>query len=190
MATFDLSNRFLSAFGFTNASQRKQLAGQNVGVYVNDYSFEVMTIRGPNGDSMLFADMMDANSSTGVYAPPPMVSFTRSKNLTRTEIDGTVGEVIERFGDRSWEVKIKGILVDMVNHQYPSSQVVKLEEFFSYPGTFAVEGKMFDDLKIKSIYFESVDIAGVQGYEDTIQFSLDARSIQPVEFFLVKKTVN
>lgn len=180
----DIAERLKAAFGFTAASQRGM--SQPVEVYVSDHSFEEMTFRSPDNRAMTFAGMLDGVLND-IYAPPPMVSFSRGKNLVITEIDGSDAEVVERFGDKSWEVKIRGILVDMVNHQYPSNKVVLMRQFFEVGAQFAVEGQMFDDLAIKSIYFTNVEIAGVAGYEDTIQFSLDARSIKPVEFFLVNK---
>jgi hypothetical protein len=185
----DIAERMRTAFGFTAASQRNKLATQNVEVYVNEYSFEEFTLRSPDNQTMAFRDMVKGVDGE-VYAPPPMISFSKGKNLVLTEIDGSDAEVVERYGDKSWEVKIKGVLVDMVNHQYPSAQVIKMREFFNVGAPFAVEGQMFDDLEIKSIYFTNVEIAGVAGYEDTIQFSIDARSIKPVEFFLVNKPVS
>lgn len=187
--TVDIAERIRTAFGFTAASQRNKLATQAVEVYVSDFAFEEMTLRSSDNQTMVFRDMVDGADGS-VYAPPPMISFSKSKNLVITEIDGSDAEVVERYGDKSWEIKIKGVLVDMVNHQYPSAQVVKMREFFNIGAPFAVEGQMFDDLEIKSIYFTNVEIAGVAGYEDTIQFSLDARSIKPVEFFLVNKPVS
>jgi hypothetical protein len=184
--TIDIGERIRTAFGFTAASQRNKLATQDVEVYVSDYAFEDMTLRSPDNQVMVFRDMIEGVDS-GIYAPPPMINFTKSKNLVITEIDGTSAEVVEKYGDKSWEVKIKGILVDTVNHRYPSSQMIKLREFFDVAAPFAVEGQMFDDLGISSIYFTQVDISGVAGYEDTVQYSIDARSIRPVEFFLINK---
>src|ERR1044072_1709686 len=155
----DIAERMRTAFGFTAASQRNRLATQDVEVYVSDYAFEELTLRSSNNQTMMFRDMLDG-AVGDIYAPPPMINFSKGKNLVITEIDGSDAEVVERYGDKSWEIKINGVLVDMVNHQYPSAQVVKLREFFNIGAPFAVEGQMFNDLEIKSIYFTNVEIAG------------------------------
>lgn len=192
----DLGSRLRSAFGYAAANQSTSLEAQgfaddagisNAGVFVSDASFEELTIKKDNNTKLVFASLMQNNTSNvAVYAPPPMVSFSKDKNITETEIDGTDSVVVERFGDKQWVIRIQGVLVDMVNHRYPKQLVIQLREFFDYAGTFAVEGEMFDDLKIKSIYFTHVEIGGVAGYEDTIQYTLEAKSIKPVEFFFVK----
>ena len=60
-------------------------------------------------------------------------------------------------------------------------------DLFDYNGAWEVEGKIFADHKIKSIYFIDMDDAPIQGYMDTWSFTLNARSIKPVEYFLNKK---
>lgn len=199
MATINIGARLKAAFGYVGATESDSLRKQKFaeengisgsGVYVSDRTFEEIAIIKDGTDRMFFGNMMVGNSDGNeIYAPPPMCSFSRSKNLVITEIDGTDAEVVERYGDKSWEIRMQGILVDMINHQYPKAQRIKLREFFEVPGAFAVEGQFFDDLNIKSIYFTDVEIAGVAGYMDTVQFSLTARSIRPVEFFFVKQNV-
>jgi hypothetical protein len=195
--TFDLGARFKAAFGYAADNQSASLESQNfmeangitdVGIYVSDASFEEMTLKQGNDEVLAFGSMMfNKNANGSIYAPPPMLSFNKSKNLTITEIDGADAEVVERYGDRSWEIGMDGILIDMVNHRYPKGQVIQLRQSFDTKAPWAVEGEMFDDLGIKSIYFTSVKIGGVAGYEDTIQYSLQARSIKPAQFFFANK---
>lgn len=195
----DLGARLKTAFGFTtpNESSTLEALGFNKkneisgsGVFVkNNYSFEKLTLKG-NGFDLTFGAMMNTPElSPDTFAPPPMISWKKGKNITITPIDGTDAEVVERYGDKSWEIKIQGLLIDMVNHNYPSSQVKLLRELFEVPAPFGVEAEIFDDLGIKSIYFTDAEFAGVAGYEDTIQYTLEARSIKPVEFFLLKTSV-
>lgn len=194
--TFDLGSRFKAAFGYAANNQSAELEAQNymeangitdTGVFISDASFEQITLK--QGDlSLFFGSMMFAQSDSGsIYAPPPMVSFSKGKNLIITKIDGADAEVVERYGDESWVISLQGILIDMVNHRYPKQQVIQLRQFFDSKAPFAIEGEMFDDLGIKSIYFTSVNIGGVAGYEDTIQYTLEARSIKPVQFFFANK---
>lgn len=192
----DLGSRLRSAFGYVARNESESLRKQKFsqengisgsGVYVGSSSFEEITLKKSEAEQLYFGSMMfNRTDGTEVYAPPPMCSFSKSKNLIITEIDGTDAEVVERYGDKSWQIKIQGILIDMINHQYPKQKVITLREFFDVKAPFAVEGEFFDDLNIKSIYFTDVEIAGVAGYADTIQYTLTARSMKPVEFFFVK----
>lgn len=190
----DLGARLKSAFGYVSNNESDRLRKQKFskdngisgsGIYVSNSTFEELRIDKDDKESLVFGNMLSTTSESNIYAPPPMISMSKSKKLIITEIDGDNAEVVERYGDKSWDIKIQGVLVDMVNHQYPKQQVVKLREFFEVNAPLAVQSEILGDLDIQSIYFTDVEIAGVAGYEDTIQYSLSARSIKPVEFFFV-----
>lgn len=193
----DLGSRYRTAFGYVSANESESLRKQRFadengitesGVYVRESSFEELTIIKNENEQLHFGSMMHGLQQIDtIYAPPPMCSASKSKNLVITEIDGEDAEVVERYGDKSWEIRIQGLLIDMVNHQYPKQQVILLREFFDTRAPFAIAAEFFDDLNIKSIYFTDVEIAGVAGYADTMQYTLTARSIRPVEFFFVKQ---
>jgi len=191
----DLGSRLKAAFGYvanneSAALRKQQFAKDNgiadAGIYMNSASFEQITIKKNDVEKLVFGSMMTTPTGLQIFAPPPMVSFTKGKKLVITEIDGSDAEVVERYGNKSTEINIQGLLVDMVNHQYPKTEVKTLNEFFEYTAPYAVEAEIFDDLNIKSIYFIDFNIGGVAGYADTIQYTLSARSIRPVEFFFVK----
>lgn len=127
--------------------------------------------------------------STGNYgadylylAPPLMLSFSRGKNVVKTAIDRSEIEVIEYFGLKPYTIKIQGILIDMENHNYPSELVRMISGMFEEPGTFKVSGTMFDDLGISEIFFEDgFEVSFVEGYADTVKFSVDATMTSPLE---------
>lgn len=191
----DLAERFKNAFGFVTKNQSSNLGETGftdktgvaeADVYVQkNISFEDITLSGNGYDLRFgFKGFSNKDGLGDLFAPPPMVSFRKSKNITRTEIDGSDAEVVERYGDRSWEISIQGILIDLINHEYPGQQVRTLRRLFDTPKPFEISSQIFDDIGVKSIYFEDAEFAGVQGFQDTIQFTLKARSIKPVEFFL------
>ncbi len=75
----------------------------------------------------------------------------------------------------------------MVNHQYPSDKVKMFNDIFNYNGIWNVEGQIFRDHNIDSLYFTDAEDAPVQGFMDTWSFTLEARSIKPVLYFLNKQ---
>jgi len=197
----NIGERLKSAFGAVskNVSHALKDFGKkngisNAGVYSTNSVFEKLTLTrtvksasastttnvAPEKESITFDTMLTGKEK--VFAPPPMVSFSKSKNLVITEIDGTDAEVVERYGDKNWEIKLQGVIIDMKNHQYPEAGVIKLREFFNTSDALEVTSDIFAGLDIKSIYFTNVEIGGVSGFADTIQYTLSARSIQPIEF--------
>lgn len=202
-----LGERYQRAFGYvaSSAGGRLQQVGfadkegatsdtSTMEVFISsDGSFEEMTLSG--GDlNLYFASMIGNRTSAGlIFAPPPMVTFDRQKTITTTPIDDSDGDstddavVVERYNSGQWDIKIQGLLIDMVNHRFPKQHLVTLRSLFDVNDTLEVSGEFWDALNIKNIYLQSINITGVQGYEDTLQFSLQAFSIKPVEYFLKNK---
>ena len=147
------------------------------------YSFG---INGSTGSQAAFPFQADSVGETPVYMSPPlMIRPRRSKNVVRTPIDHSEYEVIEYFGKKVWEIEISGILVDMENHAYPSYLVKQVREMFEQPGTYSVAGPIWDDLGITEVFFESdFELGFVEGYVDTVKFSVKAISTAPVSYLL------
>lgn len=204
MATkvLDLGGRFQNAFGFVGGTGESlqetnindSLSGANVVVKDGRSTFEEFVLKRP-GLELKFGYTGLIKEIEDVFAPPPLVTFKKSKRIGETVVSSNddkgneveYGQVVEQYGRMPVEISIRGVLIDMVNHQYPSEKVKQLDNLFDYNGAWDVEGQVFRDKKIKSIYFTSLDDGGVQGFMDTWSFTLEAKSIKPVEYFLKKK---
>lgn len=195
-----LGKRFQSAFGFVSANTGTSLQatnfkeiskGSNVLVEDGRSSYEEFTLKG-NGVELKFGYGGLLQQVGNVFAPPALITFKRSKRIDETIVSNNdsngnelaFGQVVENYGRKPIEISIKGVLIDMVNHQYPSEKVRQLIDVFDYNGSWEVTGKLFADHKIQTIYFTDLEDAPVQGFMDTWSFSLEARSIKPVEYFL------
>lgn len=208
MINLELYSRYESAFGFVarNAIDKAETAWakKNMSLYTSgDSTFADVTFVKADGTKYVFSNPEPATRANGivsaisksfspasafgnvdgVIAPPPIVSFSRTKNITKTVIDNSDYEVIENFGLKSWSIKVEGIVVDMDNHWYPSDFEAAINEMFEVNEVLEVVGDVFSNKKINSIYFDSVDLSPVEGYNDTVKFALQAYSIKPVEFF-------
>lgn len=204
MATrvLDLGGRFQNAFGFIGGTgeslqQTKfndSLTGANIVVKDGRSTFEEFVLKRP-GLELKFGYTGLIKEIEDVFAPPPLVTFKKSKRIGETIVSSNddkgneveYGQVVEQYGRMPVEISIRGVLIDMVNHQYPSEKVKQLDNLFDYNGAWDVEGQVFRDKKIKSIYFTSLDDGVVQGFQDTWSFTLEAKSIKPVEYFLKRK---
>ncbi|RWW91861.1 DUF6046 domain-containing protein [Flavobacterium cerinum] len=183
-----LSGRYAAAFGFLATTKTPTAVRVS-----NDYS--VVTYPDAEGDfegmefiydgnSLKFGDMLLASEFDGLIAPPPIINFTQDKDLIETQINGTDNLVIERWGTRPYDIRMRGLLIDVKNRRYPEDIIKQLYRLFKYNNVVDVVGTQFFDKDIKTIYFTGIEFSPVQGFEDTIQFALIARSISPVSFTL------
>ncbi|AZB17577.1 hypothetical protein EG352_07260 [Chryseobacterium indologenes] len=192
----NLAARYAAAFGIMAINNKINQAvinreenKYNIEIYEDyDPAFEEVTMSyGSNDDkvSLKFAKMLEGSGDGSIYAPPLMMNFSREKNLIETQVSGSDMVVIERWGTKPWNIDIRGILVDIENRKYPTEQVKKLCKFFENNSTIAVIGEQFLEKDITSIYLKDVSITSVEGFQDTLQFTLSASSINEVTFSLI-----
>ncbi|MCZ2140610.1 MAG: DUF6046 domain-containing protein [Bacteroidia bacterium] len=203
---YDLGGRFNNGFGFITANTGESLqdtgfedslTGATIQVKDGRSSYEEFTLtRSDNSNiSLTFGYSGLFNYEDSVFAPPAMVSFKRSKRIDETivsehdqnDVEVATGQVVENYGKMPVEFSIQGLLIDMVHHQYPSEKVRQLVELFEYDGIWDVSGQIFRDQKIRSLYIKDMEDGPVQGYMDTWKFSLQCRSMKPVEWGLKNK---
>ena len=77
-------------------------------------------------------------------------------------------------------------MIDLDNRIYPSDEIRRLNQNWRYNGVVKVVGKQFEEKDIDSLFFRSIDFTAVEGYQDTIQFTINASSIKAVNFTLLK----
>lgn len=184
-----LTARYAAAFGFLATTKRPTQARVS-----NDYSlvsypeaegdFENIEFS-YEGNEIRFGDMLLANDFDGLLAPPPIINFTQDKELIETQINGTDNLVIERWGTKPFDIRMRGLLIDVKNRSYPEDTIKRLYRLFKYNNVVDVVGTQFFDKDIKTVYFTGIEFSPVQGFQDTIQFALNARSIAPVAFTLL-----
>lgn len=199
----DIASRYISAFGSVMVANdydyRNNQSNEDYGIETftsESEDFEDITI-GYDGKELKFGfqnfktygtsqvEVLPGQSeSSKIFAPPPLVSFSREKNLIITQLNGDSVEVVERWNNNAWEIKMQGILIDMKNHHYPTNEVEKLVRMFNYNNVLEVSGTQFYEKGIDFMYVKSIDINGVEGFADTVQFSLNARSIKDIGFKL------
>ncbi|WP_407512846.1 DUF6046 domain-containing protein, partial [Elizabethkingia miricola] len=188
----NLAARYAAAFGIIAISNKinqvvaiKEDNKYQVEVYEDfDDTFEEVYLE-YNNKELKFSGMLEGDTSS-VYAPPLMMNFSREKNLIETNVSGGDSVVIERWGTKPWSIDIRGILIDTEAHNYPSEKIKELCRLFDYNDIISVVGRQFYEKDIKSIYLKSVDVTPVEGFADTIQFTLKASSINPVTYTLLK----
>lgn len=187
----NLAARYAAAFGVVAVSNSlhqvvisKDDDAYGVEVYANDTNYQKISFEYDH-EKLEFDTMINGGKSS-VFAPSPIISFNRQKNLIETEINGSDTVVVERWGTKQWEISIQGILVDMEHHRYPNKEIEKIVQLFEHNGIIKVVGEQFYDKGIDSIYIQSVEFSVADGYSDTIRYTIQARSIKEVGFNLLK----
>lgn len=213
--TVDLISRYQSAFGFIGGTLVGELEGMangaifKAGISYNEARWKSERLKGTG--NTLDADMYApvdwhwaemtltheksklnfslgslAGETEGVFAPPPLMRFRRTKNITVTVVDGgDEAEIVENFGVNSWDIDINGILVDMDEHGYPGDKVKRMAKFFEINDVIEVACPLLLDMGIKSIYFKEQGFEPLEGFPDTVKYTLTAKSIKPALFSLI-----
>lgn len=200
----DLTGRFDAAFGFAASNIIPRIVRVNPFGFDNytdnNPEFEDITLRYP--DRVLnFASFPFVVASkqaftvpflereqpdiSNIIAPPPMITFARDKKLIVTELNDQDTEVVERWNTGAYDVRIRGLLVDMEGHNYPSDAIRAMHKLFEYNDTIEVAGTQFYEKDISYIYLKDIEIVGVTGYKDTMQYTITARSARDVSFTLI-----
>lgn len=215
--TIDLLTRYQSAFGFAAGVATGEIEGVlNGGIFKSGIAYNEArwgVVKKQEGESKLspelykssdwrFAEMVmkyegkemnfafgSLTAETGnIFAPPPLMRFRRTKNINVTVVDGgDEAEIVENFGLNSWDIDMNGLLVDMDEHAYPGEKVKLLSDFFAINDIIDVACPLMLDMGIKSIYFKEQNFEPMEGYPDTVRYSLAAKSIKPALFSLILK---
>jgi hypothetical protein len=191
--TIDLSLRYAAAFGMLAVGKgiekvfidnSKQKPSFETYPLVNS-SFEYVKMEIPKLESLEFNAILQGYRGT-IFAPPLLMGFSQEKSLIETEVNDDDPIVVERWGTKPWDITINGLLIDVDNRVYPSDEIRRLNQNWKYNGVVKVIGTQFEERDIDSLYFRSISFTGVEGYQDTVQFSINASSIKAVNFTLLK----
>ncbi len=203
----DFAGRYKSAFGVVPNRVSKRLEKDGFGevmrnpssgyelksdVYFfdNKATFDEITLRNDDKEYFFgfkgFSEMEDGNYNT-VFAAPPMLSFSRSRRTVITPIDHSDTEDIEVYSTNPYEIQMKGLLIDMENHNFPIDKLETINEIFEESVVWDVDSEILQALGIVSIWIKRISIGFIEGFEDTISYNMTVRAIKPIEFQLLEK---
>lgn len=192
--TIDLVARYVSAFGMMAAGkaiekvfvEKKQDKDYDFQLYpLSDNTVEYSKLEIPGFEALEFSNVLHGDSGA-IFAPPLLLGFSQEKSLIETEVNDDNPIVIERWGTKPWDITINGLLIDLENRIYPSDEIRRLNKNWKYNGVVKAVGKQFEELDIDSVFFRSISFTRVEGYQDTVQFTINASSISAVNFTLLK----
>lgn len=115
-----------------------------------------------------------------------IVQFTRSSNVTKTEVIGSTGTVKEIFGKGDWRVSIRGVAIGSRDGSGTTAheQIEALVSWDNVADSIPVLGDVFGRKGISNIVFKSFEVLPVIGRYDAIPFRIEAVSDEPIELYL------
>ena len=205
---FDFTGRFMAAFGFVAGvglaragnklakviRKDSELSGKNqVYVWDNEMCFDEVTLfRSDKGREIyhMFAFESINDDYSGILATPPMMSLKRAKKLTITPIDNSDTEVVERYATEPYTIEWRGLLIDMENHEFPLKKMEELNNIFEFDGVWGVDSEILRVAGVNSVFIQDISFDFVEGYEDTISYTMTLRAIKPLEYQLINQLSN
>lgn len=195
--TIDLVARYAAAFGmiaagkaiekvFIDNSEKQKPNFETFPLVDNGVEYTKFEI--PGLEPLEFNAIL-YGSQGSIFAPPLLLGFSQEKSFIETEVNDDDPVIVERWGTKPWDIQINGLLIDIENRIYPTDQIRQLNQSWKYNGVVKVIGKQFEEKDIDTIYFRSIDFTVVEGYQDTIQFTINASSIKAVNFTLLKPRI-
>ncbi|NLN33883.1 MAG: hypothetical protein GX159_09870 [Flavobacteriaceae bacterium] len=192
--TINLKERYAAAFGMlavgyisNSVAERLQGAPKEYGLESYPFEepdFEYIKFEVPELEPLEFGTLLKGESGN-IFAPPLIITFSQEKTLVETEVNDSDGIVIERWGTKPYDLSIRGILIDVDNRIYPSDEIRRLNQNWKHNGVVKAIGVQFEEKDIDSIYFTRIEFAPVEGFQDTIQVNIEAKSIKAVNFTLL-----
>ncbi len=203
--TIDLRTRFGTAFGEAFGRLAENVLGFG-------YQVPVIPERAPKDSPFVVSQTVDEdvpeyysalgtpiydrvvfqyNGNQFEFALPPLIDLRSSKRIGITTINDndfdtdniTGGEVIESWGNGAFEITLRGILVDMINHQRPYDQFTALLEVFKANTVMQVVSRKFLAAGIRNIFITSIDLPEGD-FVDTLPFVINARSYAPAPLII------
>jgi hypothetical protein len=191
------SSRFQAAFGFVAGKVSASLLADGYGEVVREEisqmpayimnkssTYDELTLSN-NGRIYLFAYRSLSEEYANVFATPPIIELSRKKNLVITNIDNVNDvEIVERYNTEPWSINLKGLLIDMENHEFPLGKLKELNTIFEVNEPWDVACEILRAVGVNSLYIQDIKTGFVEGYEDTVSYNIDARSTMPYVYQL------
>lgn len=192
--TINLASRYAAAFGamaIGRQADRLFIEKDTQGDYEFQYfpaqsaQVEHIKLEVPGLEPLEFSAVLHGDTGN-IFAPPLLLTFNQEKSLVETEVNDADPIVVERWGTKPWDITMQGVLIDLDNRIYPSDEIRRLNRNWQYNGVVKVAGVQFEERDIDAVYFKSISFTPVEGYQDTIQVTIQAASIKSVNFTLLK----
>lgn len=110
-----------------------------------------------------------------VLPPATMFSFRRAKNITKTNVLGSIGTVKEIFGFDDWIIDVRGLALDEPSRS-AVDQITELLKWEDLADGINISGELFNQHNIVRVAMEDFSDNVTQGKPGIIAFSFQLTS--------------
>jgi hypothetical protein len=113
---------------------------------------------------------------------PALSKSVLTTTINDAEQDGEFiggGEVVESWGNKGWDLAIRGLIIDTNNHNRPLQQILQFVNVIRQNTIYEVTSNLFNSLDIRRIYITNVSLPTLEGFKDTQPYVIQARSYVP-----------
>lgn len=116
-----------------------------------------------------------------------LVTFRRSKIVTKTKALAAKGTVKEIFGFDDWRIDIRGFCLADPSHKTAKTayeQKIKIAEFEEIVDSVHIVSEIFNDLNIDNVYINELNFSQLKGKPGVIPFYMRCLSDEPLNLKL------
>lgn len=164
---------------------------KNPGYFVDDDG----ELRGDLGNPMFdIIELTHTDLPGGAYLFdfPVMITLSRDPNIGVTIVNENFeagiqpGEVVESFGFKPWRIRVRGLLVDMEEHQFPLDKINEVNRALMISGTYGITSLLLDAIDVQQVYVSgAVEFIPAREFKDTVEFQVTFSSHEPLEAFII-----
>jgi hypothetical protein len=107
--------------------------------------------------------------------------------LIITSIDNSDIVVVERYATEPYEITWRGLLIDMENHEFPLGKMEQMNKIFETNDAWNVASEILQAVNVHAIFIKDLSFEFVEGFEDTISYTMTLQSIRPLEYDLISE---
>ncbi len=115
--------------------------------------------------------------------------FRQAKTLTKSSPNGSMGTVKEMWAFEDWDITIRGLILHREPNVFPEEQVRALVEWSRFADSIAVNGEMFNLLRIDRLVIENLNLGKVAGMPNVVPFQMQCSSDEAVELAILSNRI-
>ena len=114
-------------------------------------------------------------------------SFSRKKNVSKTELTGGYGTVKEMYGFGDWQITIQGVCLRDPSHPTAKTAMEQHNQILAFEKVaeaIPVTGELYNEKGIDALVIESIKIGQLAGKPGVIPFTLNCIQDTPKELLV------
>jgi hypothetical protein len=120
----------------------------------------------------------------GLTIDTVLFEITIPKTIVKTDIQGLPGSVKEYISRGDYQISIKGALVSQEKNVFPLFELNRLRQIVEVEDSVKVTSDLLHYFGIFNIVIENATFSEVEGMRNTVSFSIDAVSDEPIELII------